>query len=126
MINSFETSDFSRIVMVGDKILVKPETEKDRTKSGLYLPAGLQEKEKVASGYVVKVGPGYPIPSVNDENEDWKPKSEELKYISLQAKQGDLAVFVQTGVQEIVLNGEKYFIVPNTSLLMLMRNDDLF
>lgn len=126
MINSFETIDFSNIVMVGDKILVKPETERDRTKSGLYLPAGLQEKEKVASGYVVKVGPGYAIPSVNDDNESWKQKNEDVKYIPLQAKQGDLAVFVQTGVQEIALNGEKYFIVSNTSLLMLVRNDDLF
>jgi co-chaperonin GroES (HSP10) len=126
MINSFETRDFSNIVMIGDKVLVKPETEKDRTKSGLYLPAGLHEKEKVLSGYVIKVGPGYPIPSLQDEDEVWKTKDNEVKYMPLQIKNGDLAVFLQNSVWEISMNGEKYFIVPNSSVLMLIRNDDLF
>jgi co-chaperonin GroES (HSP10) len=126
MINSFETRDFSNIVMIGDKVLVKPETEKDRTKSGLYLPAGLHEKEKVLSGYVVKIGPGYPVPSLHDEDEVWKTKDKEVKYMPLQMRIGDLAVFLQSSVWEISMNGEKYFIVPNSSVLMLIRNDDLF
>jgi co-chaperonin GroES (HSP10) len=126
MINSFETRDFSNIVMIGDKVLVKPETEKDRTKSGLYLPAGVHEKEKVLSGYVIKIGPGYPIPSLQDEDEVWKTKDNEVKYMPLQIKIGDLAVFLQNSVWEILMNGEKYFIVPNSSVLMLIRNDDLF
>ncbi|MDR1130550.1 MAG: co-chaperone GroES family protein [Prevotellaceae bacterium] len=127
MINTFETKDFSNIVMVGDKILIKPETEKDRTKSGLYLPAGLSEKEKVLSGYVIKTGPGYPVPSMQDEDEAWKSKDNSgVKYLPLQIKAGDLAVFLQNSVWEIFMNGEKYFIVPNSSVLMLLRNEDLF
>ncbi|MDR2467221.1 MAG: transcription-repair coupling factor [Prevotellaceae bacterium] len=59
MINSFETSDFSGIAMAGDKMPVEPETEKDRAKSGLYLPAGLREKEKAADGCAAKAGTGY-------------------------------------------------------------------
>jgi co-chaperonin GroES (HSP10) len=124
MINAFETRDFSSIVMVGDKVLVKPETEKDRTKSGLYLPAGLHEKEKIASGYVIKTGPGYPIPSMTDEGEVWKSKDSEVKYLPLQIQVGDLAIFLQNSVWEISMNGEKYFIVPSSSVLMLIRNED--
>jgi co-chaperonin GroES (HSP10) len=112
--------------MIGDKVLVKPETEKDRTKSGLYLPAGMHEKEKVLSGYVIKTGPGYPIPSLQEDDEVWKAKGNEVKYMPLQVKIGDLAVFLQSSVWEIAMNGEKYFIVPNSSVLMLIRNDDLF
>jgi co-chaperonin GroES (HSP10) len=113
--------------MVEDKILVKPETEKVKTKSGLYLPAGVQEKEKdkALNGYVIKCGPGYPIPIVADETETWKRENNQVKYIPLQAKAGDLAVFRQTGIQEIIMNGTKYFIVPNSSLLMLIRDEEL-
>jgi co-chaperonin GroES (HSP10) len=46
MINAFETRDFSNIEMVGNKVLIKPETEKSRTKSSLYLSAGLHKKKK--------------------------------------------------------------------------------
>jgi co-chaperonin GroES (HSP10) len=46
MINAFETRDFSNIVMVGDKVLINTVTEKDRTKSGLYLSVGVHEKKK--------------------------------------------------------------------------------
>lgn len=126
MINSFETKDFSNIMMVGNKVLVKPETEKERTKSGLYLPAGLQEKEKILSGYVIKTGPGYPVPPVPDEGEAWKPENSGPRYVPLQIKAGDWAVFLQNSVWEILMNGEKYFIVPDSSVLMLIRDDDLF
>ncbi|MDR0726285.1 MAG: co-chaperone GroES family protein [Prevotellaceae bacterium] len=126
MINAFETRDFSSIEMIGDKVLIRPETEKDRTKSGLYLPAGIHEKEKILSGYVIKAGPGYPVPSMTVDDEPWKPQDTGVKYIPLQIKTGDLAIFLQNSVWEISMNGEKYFIVPNSAVLMLIKNDDLF
>ncbi|MDR0559091.1 MAG: co-chaperone GroES family protein [Prevotellaceae bacterium] len=124
MINSFETDNFSNVAVVGDRVLIKPESEKVRTRSGLFLPAGVQEKEKVLSGYVVKCGPGYPIPSIGDEDEAWKKTRNEVKYLPLQARPGDFAVFLQTGIHEIYMNNEKYFIVPNSSLLVLIQNGD--
>ena len=51
-----------KLIVVGDKVLVKPKKESDKTSSGIFLPPGVKEKEKVQSGYVVKAGPGYPIP----------------------------------------------------------------
>lgn len=125
MINAFETKDFSGIVMIGDKVLIKPETEKDRMKSGLYLPAGLHEKEKILSGYVIKAGPGYPLPSMTDEDETWKSKDNTVKYLPLQTRAGDFVIFLHDVSWEISMNGRKYFIAPSSSVLMLIRNDDL-
>jgi chaperonin GroES len=51
-----------KLIVVGDRVLIKPGKQNDKTASGLYLPPGVQEKEKIQSGYVIKVGPGE-IPS---------------------------------------------------------------
>jgi len=115
-----------RIIVVGDKLLIKPKKTSEQTKSGLYLPPGVQEKEKIQYGYIIKAGPGYPIPFTSDEDEPWKEHEDKVKYIPLQAKEGDLAIFLQKGAYEIIYEGEKYFIVPQSSILMLEREDDLF
>ena len=110
---------------MGDRVLIKPKKMSDRTDSGLYLPPGVQEKEKVQSGYVMKAGPGYPIPMPVEEDEPWKDKDEQIKYVPLQAKNGDLAIFLQKGAFEIIYESEKYYIVPQSSILMLEREEDL-
>ena len=114
-----------KIIVVGDRVLIKPKKMSDRTESGLYLPPGVQEKEKIQSGYIMKTGPGYPIPMPVDEDESWKESDDQVKYIPLQAKDGDLAIFLQKGAFEIMYEGEKYFIVPQSSILMLEREEDL-
>ena len=114
------------LVVVGDRVLIKPRKVDQKTDSGLYLPPGVQEKEKIQSGYIIKVGPGYPLPLPADEDELWKGKDDSIKYIPLQAQEGDLAIFLQKGAVEIIYKGEKYFIVPQASILMLEREEDLF
>ena len=42
----------------------------------LYLPPGVQEKERVQSDYILKVGPGYPIPLPAEAEEPWKNERE--------------------------------------------------
>lgn len=119
-----ETNKLQNIIIVGDRVLIKPKTETDRTKTGLYLPPGVQEKEVVQSGYIMKVGPGYPIPLPSEGMDDsWKDAEDKIKYIPLQAKEGDLAIFLQKGAFEVFYEGEKYFIVPQHSILMLERQD---
>jgi co-chaperonin GroES (HSP10) len=121
------TSDnkLKNIIVVGDRVLIKPVKETQKTATGIYLPPGVQEKEKVQSGYIVKAGPGYPISHAVEE-EDWKSEDEKIKYIPLQVKEGDLAIFLQKGAFEVQYNKEKYFIVPQSSILMLEREEDLF
>ena len=67
--------------MVGDRILIKPKNAPNKTRSGLYLPPGVQENEKIHSGYVIKVG-WYPIPGNLDE-EPWMEKKGNLKIYSI-------------------------------------------
>ena len=119
-----ENNKLQNIIIIGDKILLKPTSNQEKTKSGLLLPPGLKEKEKVQTGYIIKCGPGYPLPPVYDyEEEPWK--EEEVQYIPLQADEGDLALYLQKDAIEINYDGEKLFIVPQNSILMLIREEDL-
>lgn len=118
--------DLAKFILVGDRVLIKPRTPDQRTRSGLYLPPTVQEKEKVQSGYVVKVGPGYPLPANTDADETWKPRQEEVRYLPIQAREGDLAVFLQDSGYEIEFNNEKYLIISHSFILMLIRDEGLF
>ena len=115
---------FKRLIVVGDRVLIRPKEQSDKTESGLFLPPGVQEKEKIQSGYVIKTGPGYPLPLPSDDDEFWKAGDEQVKYLPLQAREGDLAIFIQKGAIEVMYEGEKYFIVPQSSILMLEREED--
>lgn len=122
---SIEGKDIEKFIVVGDRLLIKPKTPQERTKSGLFLPPGVQEKEKIQSGYVLKAGPGYPIPNISDTDEPWK-NSENVKYIPLQAQVGDEVVYLQNAGFEIEFNKEKYVIVPHSSVLLIIRDEGLF
>jgi co-chaperonin GroES (HSP10) len=121
-----EEKELARFILVGDRVLVKPKVPETKTRTGLYLPPTVQEKEKVQSGYVVKVGPGYPIPEAAEIEESWKPKQDAVRYLPLQAKAGDLAVYLQNSGYEIEFNNEKYIILSHSSILMLIRDEGLF
>jgi chaperonin GroES len=115
-----------KLIVVGDRVLIKPKKQSEKTNSGLFLPPGVQEKERVQSGYIIKAGPGYPIPMPTDEDDSWKGKEEKVRYLPLQVKEGDLALFLQKGAFEVIYEDEKYFIVPQSSILMLERDEDIF
>jgi len=114
-----------KLIVVGDRVLIRPTKQSDKTSSGLYLPPGVQEKEKLQSGYVIKVGPGYPLALPVDEDDMWRGKDDQVKYLPLQAQEGDLAIFLQKGAIEVLYEDEKYFIVPQASILMLEREEEL-
>ena len=116
-------TNLDRFIVVGDRVLVKPQEESSRTSGGLYLPEGVSEKEKVQSGYVIKVGPGYAT-STEIEDEPWKETPDKVKYIPLQAKEGDLAIFLRKEAVEIEFDKEKFLIVPQSAILLLIRNED--
>jgi co-chaperonin GroES (HSP10) len=121
-----EEKDLSKLILVGDRILVKPKNPVGRTKSGLYLPPTVQENETLQSGYVMRVGPGYPIPAISERDDFWKESKDEVKYVPLQAKVGDLAVYLPKGGFEIEFNKEKYIILPQSAILMLVRDESIF
>ena len=113
-----------KLIVIGDRLLIKPIRPDEKTASGLYLPPGVQEKEKVQQGYILKTGPGYAIP-MPIEDEPWKSEEEKVKYLPLQAREGDLAIFLINAATEVMYEKEKYFIVPQSAILMLEREEDL-
>ena len=115
---------FKKLIVIGDRVLIRPAKPNERTETGLYLPPGVQEREKVQQGYVIKTGPGYAIPMPVEE-ETWKSTEEQVKYIPLQTKEGDLAIFLLSGATEVLYENEKYYIVPQSAILMLEREEDL-
>lgn len=120
-----DDNKLKKLIVVGDRVLIRPVKQTDKTATGLYLPPGVQEKEKIQSGYIIKVGPGYPLPLPADEDDAWKGREEQVKYLPLQAQEGDLAIFLQKGAIEVMYENEKYYIVAQASILMLEREEDL-
>lgn len=111
-----------KFIIIGDRVLIKPRDMETRTKSGLVLPATVKEKEEIQSGYIIKTGPGYPIPS-QEIDEPWKDQTSDPKYIGMQAAKGDLAIFLKSRAHEIEFENEKFLIVPHAAILLLIRDE---
>ena len=114
----------ANIIIVGDRVLIRPRSQAERTESGLFLPPGVMEKEKIQSGYVMKTGPGYPVPFPPIQDEPWK-EPEPVRYVPLQVQPGDLAIFLHKESHEVIYAEEKYLIVPQNAILMVERDEDL-
>lgn len=114
-----------RLLVVGDRVLIEPAEGEERTKVGLYLPASAVDKQSVQSGRVVATGPGTPIgaPTELDE-EPWKIGSGEARYLPVQAKTGDYAIFFRKAAVEISFEGNQYLVVPQAAILALIRDTD--
>jgi len=113
------------LIIIGDRVLIKPDNHKEMTDSGLYLPQGVVEKEKVHSGRIIKVGPGFPVPDPQDLNKEfWKDNLEaNTHYLPLQAQVNDRAIFLRNAAIEIEYENTKYVIVPQAAILALIRYD---
>lgn len=112
------------IIVVGPRLLISLDKSADRTDAGLYLPPTVKDKEDVLGGYIVKTGPGYPIhdsPLMSDE--PWAASRKETRYVPLEAREGDYALFLKKEGVEIQFEGEKYLIVPHSAILALIRTD---
>ncbi len=112
-----------KIIIVGDRVLIRPEENLNKTNSGLYLPPGVQEKERVQGGYVIKAGPGYPIGTPTDD-EPWR-ENKATKYIPLQAHEGDFALFLKKDAIDVEIEKEKFVIVSQSAILLLYRDEEL-
>jgi len=110
------------LIVVGDRVLINPDELMDKTTSGLYLPPSVKEKEKILGGHIIKVGPGYAIPD-STPDESWTSGKKEVKYIPLQAAEGDYAIFLKDSAMEIEFEEKKYLIVPHSAILALVRTE---
>lgn len=111
-----------QLIVVGDRVLIEPEEGEERTKVGLYLPASAVDRQSVQGGRVLATGPGTPIgaPTELDE-EPWKIGSGEARYLPVQARVGDFAIFFRKASVEISFEGKDYLVVPQAAILALVR-----
>ena len=114
-----------RLIVVGDRVLVSPEEGEERSKVGLYLPATAVDKQAVQGGTVLATGPGTAgsAPTELDE-EPWKIGATEARYMPLQARIGDYAIFFRRAAVEITFEGTRYLVVPQAAILTLVRDED--
>ena len=114
-----------QILVVGDRVLIRPDKGEKKSKAGLYLPPSVVEKQEVLSGVVVEVGPGIPLGNPEDYmDEPWSSSGgNTVKYIPTQAEVGDMALFVNKASIEVKIENEDFLIVPQSAILILIRDD---
>ena len=112
------------IVVIGDRVLIKPLEASNRTGGGLYLPPSVKERAAVHTGVVMRVGPGFPIPANQDPDSVFRGEpAEKVNYVPLQVREGDEALYLHQNGYEIEVNGERYVIVSQNAILLVVRND---
>jgi len=112
-----------KLIIVGDRVLIEADNAEEKTDTGLFLPQGVKEKEKVQAGTIIKTGPGYPVADPQSlEAEPWQTEKHENKYFPLQAQEGDYCMFLRSSGIEIEFQGKKYIVVPHSAILVLVRN----
>ena len=118
-----ESNSHQELIVVGDRVLVRAESGEDRTQGGLILPASVADKAQVLQGRVVAVGPGVPMP-LDDHNEEepWQASQKQPRYIPMQPEVGDMALFLRKSTVEIQYENEIYLIVPQSGILVLLRD----
>lgn len=116
-----------KIIIVGDRLLVRPEDGEERTNAGLYLPQTAVATRQAKGGWVVSVGPGTPVVNaaeIMDEVVDGEGNLEaQARYLPMQAQEGDYVLFLHKASVEITFEKKNYLIVPNSAVLALVRED---
>ncbi|MEX2178868.1 MAG: co-chaperone GroES family protein [Gemmatimonadaceae bacterium] len=113
------------LIVVGDRVLVKVENGEERTNVGLYLPPTAVDNQAVQSGTIVATGPGLPLPALDaNAEEEWRAPTRETRFVPMQARIGDYALFFRKAAVEITFEGERFLVVPQAAILALVRDED--
>lgn len=117
-----DVPDLKNLIVVGDRVLIRPD-EDVRSHSGLYLPQGAHESDGVRAGRVVATGPGVALPAPHepDEDEPWKEARRGDRYLPMQVKLGDYALFFKKAAIEVRYEGQGYLVVPQSAVLIVIR-----
>jgi co-chaperonin GroES (HSP10) len=114
-----------KLLVVGDRVLIRVEEGEERSKVGLYLPPTAVDNQAVQGGYIVATGPGLPLPDFGDNaDEPWRTTGmRETRFVPMQARAGDYALFFRKAAVEITFETERYIVVPQSAILALAREE---
>lgn len=113
-----------KLIVVGDRVLIRLEEGEERTNVGLYLPPTAIDSQAVQGGVIVATGPGSPLPDFNENSDEpWRITHREPspRFVKMQAETGDYALFFRKAAVEITFENERYLVVPQHALLALVR-----
>jgi chaperonin GroES len=81
------------------------------------------DREAVQGGRVVAKGPGLPLiePGLSD-SEIWQEPHRQIRHLPMQVEVGDYTIFLRKAAVEIKFEGTKYLVVPQSALLLLLRD----
>jgi chaperonin GroES len=89
---------------IGDRVVVRPKSSEEMTKSGIILPD--TAKERPQEGEVMAVG------SMLDDG----------RVVPLEVKVGDRVLFSKYGGTEIKIGGEEYLILREDDILAIIED----
>jgi chaperonin GroES len=96
----------TKLVPLGDRLIVEPIEQEETTKSGIFLPE--TAKEKPQEGKVIAAGPGA--------------KDESGKRMEMEVKVGDRVLYAKYAGTEIKLEGDtKVLILKESDVLALVK-----
>ena len=114
------------LIVVGDRVLVRCEEGEERTNVGLYLPPTAVDNQAVQGGKIVATGPGLPMPDPGEAgDEPWRIPLRETRFVPMQARTGDYALFFRKAAVELTFEGDTYLVIPQSAILALVRDSDV-
>ena len=102
------SSSGTRIVPLGDRVVLKRAAAEETTAGGIVLPDAAQDKPQ--QGEVVATGPGA--------------RNERGQLVQLDVKPGDLVLFGKWSGTEVKLAGEEFLIMKESDLLGVIDKAD--
>ncbi len=93
-----------KIKPLADRVVLKPQEEESKTKSGIIIPD--TAKEKSQKGKVLSVGPG---------------KFSKGEIVPLSVKVGDIVLYKEYGGEEIKMDGEDVVIIKEEDILAIIE-----
>lgn len=78
-------------------------------------------------GCIIATGPGTPLAEpASLDDEPWKIHAREgARYVPIQARVGDYALFFRKAAVEITFENRKYLVVPQAAILVLVRPKEM-
>lgn len=90
---------------LGDRLVVEPIEQEERTASGIILPE--TAKEKPQEGKVLAAGPGR--------------RDDSGKYIAMDVRVGDRVLFAKYAGTEVKIDGKKLLILKESDVLAIVE-----
>lgn len=89
---------------LGDRVVVKPLEDEDKSPGGIFLPD--TAKEKPMKGEIMAIGPG----GLNDKGER----------VKLEVKKGDVVIYGKYSGTEFKMGDQEYLILRETDILAIL------